>query len=64
MKPLTLAGRLPWSIVLATFLLMAAGCIAIDRAETLAEASGHFARQQMVWGVLAETMDRGGGRQG
>ena len=34
-------------------LLMAVGCLAIHRAEVLAESSGRLARQQMVWGVMA-----------
>ena len=48
-----LAVRVPWSIVIAALLLMAVGCLAIQRAEVLAESSGRLARQQMVWVVMA-----------
>ncbi|MCE9556061.1 MAG: FtsW/RodA/SpoVE family cell cycle protein [Planctomycetes bacterium] len=53
MKPALLAARIPWSMVVAAMLLMAAGCVAIHRAEVLSEAGGHLVRQQMMWMVLA-----------
>lgn len=45
--------RLPWSIPLLALLLMAAGWLGIARSEELAEGSGRFLRQQLVWSLMA-----------
>jgi rod shape determining protein RodA len=46
------AGRLPWSIPALATTLLALGCLGIARCEELAEGSGQFTRQQMVWTAL------------
>lgn len=45
--------RLPWSVVLAAFLLVAVGLVAIARVEELTEGSGHFFYQQIAYSILA-----------
>lgn len=53
MKPADWAARLPWSIVLLTVPLVAAGWLGIARVEELTGGSGHYLHRQIVWTVLA-----------
>ncbi len=52
MKPAVWARRLPWSIVAVAAGLVCLGWLGIVRYEELAEGSGRFFRQQVVWSVL------------
>ncbi len=53
MKPVAWIQRLPWSMVGVAVLLMIVGWVGIARCEELAEGSGRFLRQQIVWSILA-----------
>lgn len=53
MKPAIWFQRFPWSIPLLALLLMAMSCVGIARCEELAEGSGRYLRQQVVWSALA-----------
>lgn len=52
MKTSHWVSNLPWSILIAAGLLMSLGCLGIARCEELAEGSGRYFRQQMVWSLL------------
>jgi rod shape determining protein RodA len=45
--------RLPWSVIVAAFLLVAIGLVAIARVEEFTEGSGHFFRQQIAYSIIA-----------
>ncbi len=45
--------RIPWSVIAAAALLVALGWLGIARAEALAEGSGRFLRQQVVFSFVA-----------
>ncbi len=47
--------RLPWSIVAVAVLLICFGWVGIARCEQLADGSGRFVRQQMLFSALAVT---------
>jgi rod shape determining protein RodA len=44
---------MPWSIVVATFLLFGLGWIGVGRVEELTEGSGRFLHQQIAYSVIA-----------
>lgn len=48
-----LARRLPWHVTLVAAALMMLGCLAIDRAEELADGTGQLARRQLLWAAVA-----------
>jgi cell division protein FtsW (lipid II flippase) len=52
MKAAVWARRLPWSVLAAAVPLVLVGWMALARCEELADANGHFLRQQIVWSAL------------
>lgn len=55
MKAADWAARLPWSLLLATALLLGLGWLSIARCEELSGTGGRFLRQQMVWSLVGIT---------
>jgi cell division protein FtsW (lipid II flippase) len=53
MKPVVWARRVPWSIVVATVMLIGLGWLAIARVEELTDGSGRLLHQQMVFSAIA-----------
>jgi len=53
MLPATWSYRVPWGLLLAAIVLIALGWLGVARSEELADGSGHYVRQQIVWTFLA-----------
>jgi cell division protein FtsW (lipid II flippase) len=53
LKPNIWTSRIPWTVVAIVLALMAMGTLAIARCDELTGGGGHYARQQIVWSMLA-----------
>lgn len=53
MYPAAWSYRVPWGLLLAAVVLMALGWLGVARSEELADGSGHYLQQQIIWSLLA-----------
>lgn len=53
MRPAVWASRFPWRTAVAVAVLLAIGCLGIARCEELADGTGRYLRQQIVWSAMA-----------